>query len=254
MNRTPRGAAPTAVLVVLLSLLSGCGAASGERNTLTVLAAASLTESFREIGDEFSKRNPDVDIRFNFQGSSLLAEQIRQGSGGDVFASANTDMMSKVRRTGALAGDPRTFATNQLTIVVPPGNPAGVESFADLTNAETSLVVCAPRVPCGSATEEVESVSGVRLDPVSEESDVKDVLHKVVAGEADAGLVYVTDASSAGDEVKAIDFPASDEVTNEYPIARLAAAEHPELAGRFVEFVRGERGRRILGEYGFGAP
>ncbi|SDO99763.1 molybdate transport system substrate-binding protein [Actinopolyspora xinjiangensis] len=254
MNHARRGGGAVAVLTVLLSLVTGCGAGGSGQRTLTVLAAASLTESFRAIGDEFSRNNPGIDVRFNFQGSSLLAEQIRQGSGGDVFASANEEMMTKVRRADALAGQPRPFATNRLTVVVPPDNPAGVESFADLADPDTSVVVCAPRVPCGSATERVESASGVELSPVSEENDVKDVLHKVVAGEADAGLVYVTDAESAGDEVEVVDFPAADEVTNEYPIAELAASEHPELAERFVEFVRGERGREILDEYGFGAP
>lgn len=249
-----RGVATTlALLLTLLSSVVGCGARS-EGETLTVLAAASLTESFREIGDRFVEQNPEVDLRFNFQGSSMLAEQIRQGGQGDVFASANTGMMDKVRRAGAVARGPETFATNRLTVVTPPDDPAGIDSFADLARPGVSAVVCAPQVPCGSAAEGVERKSGVRLHPVSEEDDVKDVLHKVTSGEADAGLVYVTDAVSAGDEVRRVDIPEADQVTNEYPIATLDGGDGQRSARRFTDFVRGDEGREVLRRHGFGTP
>ncbi|WP_019855662.1 molybdate ABC transporter substrate-binding protein [Actinopolyspora mortivallis] len=255
MTRARARGFPLAVLLTAALVASGCGAGTRtEGTTLTVLAAASLTESFREMGERFERAHPDVEVRFNFQGSALLAERIRQGAGGDVFASADRAMMNRVVRAGAVAERPRTFATNRLTVVVPPSNPAGVRALSDLAAEDVSVVVCAPRVPCGAATERVETVSGVRLNPVSEENDVKDVLHKVEVGEADAGLVYVTDAEAAGDKVRTVDFPASERVTNEYPLATLEAAEHPDTAEAFVEFVRGDRGRRILREYGFGTP
>ncbi|MBA8826720.1 molybdate transport system substrate-binding protein [Saccharopolyspora lacisalsi] len=242
-------------LVLLLAVLTGCGQAGNQgRKELTVLAAASLMESFREIRDAFVAEHPDVGIDFDFQGSSLLAEQIRQGRPADVYASADARTMRKVVRSGRAAGDSKTFATNRLTIVVPPDNPAGVTSFADLAGPGEKVVTCAPQVPCGAATERVERVAGVRLSPVSEETDVKDVLNKVVAGEADAGLVYVTDAHAAGEQVRSIDFPASHEVLNTYPVVSLEDAADPELATEFMAFVRGPKGREILAEYGFGAP
>ncbi|WP_017973109.1 molybdate ABC transporter substrate-binding protein [Actinopolyspora halophila] len=253
MKESRRVVPPLALLLTLLSAVAGCGA-SAEDDTLTVLAAASLTESFREIGDRFAEQNPEVDLRFNFQGSSVLAEQIRQGGQGDVFASANTGMMDKVRRAGVVAHGPETFATNQLTVVTPPDDPAGIGSFADLARPGVSAVVCAPQVPCGSAAEGVERNSGVRLHPVSEEDDVKDVLHKVTSGEADAGLVYVTDAVAAGDEVRRVDIPEADQVTNEYPIATLGGENDQRQARRFTDFVRGAEGREVLRRHGFGTP
>ncbi len=252
-NMLTRAIIAVLAAVALLVPTTGCGANAQQERTLTVLAAASLTESFQEIAARFHERHPGVRVRFDFQGSSLLAEQIRQGRPAGVYASADTETMRKVVRAGA-AVQPRTFATNRLTIVVPPGNPAGITSFADLARPGQAVVVCAPQVPCGAAAEEVQRASGVRLTPVSEESDVKDVLHKVVAGEADAGLVYVTDARSAGNEVRAIDFPASRDAVNTYPIARLDGARAPEVASEFIRFVRGPVGSRILDEHGFGTP
>ncbi|RCW43601.1 molybdate transport system substrate-binding protein [Halopolyspora algeriensis] len=242
-------------LAVLLVLLTGCaGRDSGGGRTLTVLAAASLTEAFRDIGAKFSAEHPGVRVRFNFQGSTLLAEQIRQGRSADVYASADTRTMAKVVRAQAAAGQPRTFATNRLTIAVPAGNPAGIASLADLARPGPAVVVCAPQVPCGAATQDVERITGVRLSPVSEESNVKAVLNKVIAGEADAGLVYVTDARAAGEQVRAIDFPASKRAVHSYPAVVLKGADHPELAAEFARFLQGTQAREILGKYGFGTP
>ncbi|MDR7301520.1 molybdate ABC transporter substrate-binding protein [Haloactinomyces albus] len=253
-TRTTTAATTIAVVTALLAVLTGCSAGAQRKQTMTVLAAASLTESFGEVRDRFHDEHPDVRIRFDFQGSSLLAEQLRQGRRAGVYASANTETMQDVVRAGVVDGRSRTFATNRLTIVVPPGNPAGITSFADLARPNQAVVVCAPQVPCGAAAVQVQRETGVRLDPVSEESDVKDVLHKVVAGEADAGLVYVTDAHSAGDKVRSIGFPAAEQAINTYPIAKLETARHPRLAAEFLEFVRGPVGNRILEKYGFGTP
>ncbi|NYI81581.1 molybdate transport system substrate-binding protein [Saccharopolyspora hordei] len=237
--------------LLALVLLAGCGQAeTQQQRTLTVLAAASLTESFDELGARFTAEHPAVRVQFDYQGSATLAEQIQQGRPADVFASADEGNMAKVRD---LVGGPQTFATNRLTIVVPPGNPAGITSLADLAG-DHAVVVCAPQVPCGSATQRVAQAAGVRLAPVSEENDVKSVLNKVVAGEADAGLVYVTDAQAAGDRVQRIDFPESQQAVNTYPIATVNGAPEPELAAQFVDFARGPVGREILTHHGFGTP
>lgn len=237
-----------------LLVLASCGQSdSPGGQELTVLAAASLTESFDELGERFEQRHEGAEIRFDYQGSSTLAEQINRGRPGDVFASANEKNMAKVTDAGAAGGSPQTFATNRLTIAVPPGNPAGVRSLADLTR-DRSVVVCDAEVPCGSATEKVERAAGVAIDPVSEENDVKSVLRKVVAGEADAGLVYVSDARSAGDQVDTVDFPESGAAVNDYPISTLTGAAEPELAQQFTDFVRGPEGREVLERNGFETP
>jgi molybdate transport system substrate-binding protein len=238
--------------LIALVLLAGCGQAGAPpQRSLTVLAASSLTESFEELGNRFTAEHPDVRVQFDYQGSSTLAEQIKQGRQADVFASADTKNMDKVRD---LVGTPETFATNRLTIVVPPGNPAGITSLADLAAPGRTVVVCAPQVPCGAATQEVTRISGTQLKPVSEEDDVKSVLQKVVAGEADAGLVYVTDAQAAGEQVQEVDFPESQQVINTYPIATIKAAPQPQLAAEFMAFARGPVGREILAKHGFGTP
>ncbi|WP_406692930.1 molybdate ABC transporter substrate-binding protein [Saccharopolyspora sp. ID03-671] len=246
--------------MLALTLLAGCGQAQpgqevqpgqapAERKTVTVLAAASLTESFDELGKRFTAEHPDVEVRFDYQGSSTLAEQIKQGRPGDVFASADDKNMAKV---ADLVSSPQTFATNRLTLVVPPGNPGHVTSLHDLGGKK--LVVCAPQVPCGAATQKVARAAGVGLQPVSEENDVKQVLQKVVAGEADAGLVYVTDAEAAGDQVQVIDFPESPQVVNSYPIATVKDSQQPQAADEFVSFVRGPVGHEVLGAHGFDVP
>ncbi len=242
----------TALLAAVVVLAGGCAAHSGER-TLTVLAAASLTESFDEIGEQFEQQHPDVQVQFDYQGSSTLSEQIRQGRQADVFASADTENMDKVAQAGSVAGEPAVFAKNRLVIAVPKGNPAGISSLQDLSRPDPAVVTCSPEVPCGAATQRAAEHAGTRLQPDSEENDVKSVLRKVQSGSADAGLVYVTDARSAGDDVQAIDFPAAQEALNDYPIAGLNEAEHPELASEFLDFVRSRAGQEVLTEHGFGA-
>ena len=179
--------------------------------------------------------------------------QLTQGAPADVFASADTATMDKLAAANMVAGEPVNFASNTLTIVAAPGNPKQIQSFADLARPGLSVVVCAPQVPCGSATEKVEKGTGVALDPVSEESQVTDVLGKVTSGEADAGLVYVTDALGAGDKVAAVNFPESAEAVNTYPIAALEQSGQPELARRFIDLVTGEAGRKALQAAGFAA-
>jgi molybdate transport system substrate-binding protein len=241
---------------------AGADAGSGDPNTsatpteyrgsITVFAAASLTATFTELGRRFEELHPSAGIRFNFAGSSSLATQIIEGAPADVFASADTATMSEVRDAKLLAGAPVTFARNTLAIVVPPGNPASVASFADLARPGTRTVVCSPQVPCGAATAKVEVSSGIALAPVSEESSVTDVLGKVSSGEADAGIVYVTDVKAAGSHVESVPFPEAASVVNEYPIAPVAGGSARELAGAFIDFVTGASGRAVLAAAGFG--
>jgi molybdate transport system substrate-binding protein len=179
---------------------------------------------------------------------------LTQGAPADVFASADTKNIDKAAQADLLAGSPVNFASNTLTIVTAPGNPKKIASFKDLTQPGLSVVVCAPQVPCGSATATVEKATGVKLNPVSEESQVTDVLGKVTSGQADAGLVYVTDAQGAGDKVTAVAFPESSEAVNTYPIAVLKQSKNQDLAKKFVDLVTGEAGQKVLNAAGFAKP
>lgn len=245
-----------AVAAAAALVLAGCGGdgSSGPARTLTVSAAASLTDVFTELEQRFEADNPGVDVVMNAGASSDLAQQIVNGAPADVFASANIPQMDNVTEADLAEGEPEIFVTNQLTIVLPPGNPQGVESFADLADPDVALVVCAEQVPCGAATKEIQEGSGVTLMPVSEEPDVRSVLSQVTTGNADAGVVFVTDAISAGERIERIDFPESDTVISEYPIVALTGAQEPELAAMFVELVRSDEGRQVLEAGGFGTP
>ncbi|QLQ09685.1 MAG: molybdate ABC transporter substrate-binding protein [Nocardioidaceae bacterium] len=247
-----------ALTMMAVTALTGCGGddsdSSSEKQTLTVFAAASLTATFTELGEIFEDEHDNVEVVFNFGGSSDLVAQLQQGAPADVFASADTANMDKATGDDLVAGEPTIFATNTLQIATPPDNPAGITSFADLSKPGVRLVVCAPEVPCGAATVKVAESAEIELSPVSEEQSVTDVLGKVTAGEADAGLVYVTDVKGAGDKVNGIGFPESDAVVNSYPIAALTDAADADLAAAFVQLITGEKGRSVLEAAGFGAP
>ncbi len=211
-----------------------------------------MQSTFTELQQTFEAENPGTTITFNFAGSQALATQLNEGATADVFVSANDAQMKVVTDAGLADGDPIVFATNQLAIAVPPDNPAGITSFADLAAEGLKLVVCAPAVPCGAATEKVEAASGITLHPVSEEQAVTDVLSKVSTGEADAGLVYKTDIIAAGDAVKGIDFPESSEAVNNNPIVLLKAAPQPELGQAWIDLVLSPEGQKVFAEAGFG--
>jgi molybdate transport system substrate-binding protein len=230
---------------------SAASAAPAAPGTLTVFAAASLKATFTEIGTIFQQQNPGTTVTFNFAGSSDLVTQITAGAPADVFASADENNMNKATTAGVVAGTPVNFASNILTIVTQPGNPKGITGFADLAKTDLQVVICAPQVPCGSATKQVEANTGVALTPVSEESSVTDVLNKVQTGQADAGLVYVTDAKNAGDKVTEVPFPEAAAVVNVYPIAALTGATQPGLATQFIELVTGPDGQQVLKDAGF---
>lgn len=244
-----------ATALAVLTLLAGCGANSKESaDTITVFAAASLKTAFTEIGEQFKTDNPGTSVEFSFAGSSDLVTQLTQGADADVFASADTRNMDKAVDAGLLYGRELNFATNTLTIVVAPGNPKGIKSFQDLAKPGLDVVVCAPPVPCGGATQKIEEATRVKLAPVSEESSVTDVLNKVTTGQADAGVVYVTDAAGAGDKVAEVAFPEAARAVNIYPIAVLKGSRHQELAKKFVDLVTGESGQKVLGKEGFAKP
>ncbi len=227
------------------------GGSGGEAKTLTVFAAASLTESFTALGKQFEAAHPGVTVKFSFAGSSGLVQQLTNGAKADVFASADQATMDKATQGGVIDGQPTVFATNKLAIAVAPGNPKSIKSFSDLTKSGLKVVVCAQQVPCGSAAKKVEDSTKVTLKPASEEQDVKSVLAKVQSGDADAGLVYVTDATSAAGKVDKVDFPEAGQATNSYPIAVVKGSAQAELAKQFDDFVLGE-GKAELSKVGFG--
>lgn len=217
-----------------------------------MFAAASLTKTFTALGKAFEAEHPGTTIVFSFAGSSDLVTQITGGAPADVFASADEANMTKLTDQDLIDGAPELFATNVLQIAVPAGNPAGVTSLEDLADPSITTVVCAPQVPCGAATERVEAAAGVTIPAVSEESSVTDVLGKVTSGQADAGLVYVTDVVGSSGAVEGVDFPESADAVNTYPIGLVADASNTEVAQAFIDYVLSAEGQEVLADAGFG--
>ncbi|MGY1616009.1 molybdate ABC transporter substrate-binding protein [Geodermatophilus sp. SYSU D00691] len=259
----------SALLVAALLTLSACGSSAADTGsgttdptaqddalsgTLTVFAAASLTDVFGELGDQLMAENPQLEVRFNFAGSSQLATQVTQGAPADVFASANQAQMTVVTDAGRAEGDPTVFTQNVLEIAVPAGNPAGVTGLADFADPDLTLAVCAPEVPCGAAAEQVFELAGVDARPDTQEEDVKAALNKVQLGEVDAALVYATDVVAAGDAVEGIAFPEAEQAVNDYPVCVLADAPNAGAAQAFVDLVLSDEGRQALEDAGFRTP
>lgn len=252
------------VSLMLATDLTGCSgkppsashsSSSGQPSpTIVVFAAASLKPTFTRLAGKFKSENPGATIDFDFAGSSELATQLTQGATADVFASADSAQMDTVVKAGLTTSGPVNFASNTLVIVTAPGDPKQIHSFADLTKPGLNVVVCQQPVPCGAATQRIEDDTGVHLNPVSEEPAVSDVLTKVTSGEADAGLVYVTDAFNAGNKVATIRFPESAGAINVYPIAVLKHASEPAQAQKFVDLVTGGTGQEVLSQAGFAKP
>ncbi|WP_258059031.1 molybdate ABC transporter substrate-binding protein [Arthrobacter sp. B1805] len=222
--------------------------------SITVFAAASLTAPFTELAGQFEAAYPGSQVTLNFAGSSDLVGQLSEGAPADVFASADEESMAKVAEADLLADEPVAFATNTLQLAVPSDNPAGITSLEDAARPGVKVVVCAERVPCGALAARLQAAADVDLVPVSEESSVTDVLGKVTSGQADAGLVYVTDVRTAGAAVRGIGIREAGSAVNTYPIAALADSASPATAQEFVEFASGPVGRAVLGAAGFGAP
>ncbi len=237
------------VALLASTSLASCNP-DAEAKVLTVFAAASLNEVFVDIAEDFEAEHDGVEVKFSFAGSADLVSQLESGAPARVFASANEEQMERAVELDVIAGAGVLFASNTLTLVTPADNPAGITSLEDA--ATSSLVICAPQVPCGAATEKMADHAGIELQPVSEENSVTDVLGKVTSGQADAGLVYVTDAIRAGDNVTVIDIPEADAVVNMYPIAAVGAQDR--LAQEFVDFVMSDAAQEKLRAAGFGSP
>jgi molybdate transport system substrate-binding protein len=244
-----------ALALALVLPLAACGngddgATADAKAELTVLAAASLTDVFDQLASPFEEEH-DATVIFSFGSSTDLAEQVADGAPGDVLATADSTSMRLAEDAG-VTGDVETFATNVLTIVVPKGNPAGIETLDDL--ADATWVRCADEVPCGKVALAVLDANQVTAEPASLEEDVRSTLDKVVSGEADAGLVYATDAVAAGDDVEAIEIPGAEDDLTSYYVATLEQSEDGTLAAGWVAWVTSEQGRQILADAGFGAP
>ena len=231
------------------------GAATPHRpseQSIVVFAASSLTEVADQIADAVRQEAPGADITMVYAGSSDLASQLLEGAPADIFLSANERQADAVVDGLGLA-TPEVFATNTLTIAVPAGNPAHVTGLADLENGAVSTVVCAPQVPCGAATAQVARRQGVTLTPVSEESSVTDVLGKVSSGQADAGVVYLTDIARA-QNVDQVAIDGAQAVVNRYVAVTVSDGTNAELAALYLNFLTGPRGQAILADAGFGTP
>ena len=222
--------------------------------TVTVLAAASLTEVYGDLATQFEELHPNVTITQSFGGSSALAAQIVQGAPADLFATANEATMKTVTDASLTDETPILYATNVLTLVVPPSNPAGVKTIADLADPAVKVALCDKTVPCGSAAIALLAAENLKVTPVTLETDVKAVLTKVEIDEVDAGLVYVTDAKTAGDKVKQIPVPDAANVINEYPIALLKNSTNKTAAKAFEQFILSKTGLAALKKAGFGTP
>lgn len=255
-----RKSLPVAVLAAATLALAACGGSSeaetnsgeGLSGEITVFAAASLTDSFSTLGKAFEAENPGTTVTFSFAASSALAEQITSGAPADVFASAATKNMDQVVAAG-IATAPVTFANNTMEIAVPADNPAQVKSLDDLTKPDVKVVLCAEEVPCGVSARTVFQNAGIKVTPVSNEADVKSTLSKITLGEADAGLVYVTDVRAAGDQVTGVEIPDDVNAGTAYPIATLKSSKNAELAKAFEDYVLSDAGTRELQAAGFAA-
>jgi molybdate transport system substrate-binding protein len=223
------------------------GAAAGN---LTVLAAASLSESFKELGTAFEAKHPGSKVTFSFDASSALATQANNGAPADLFASADQANMKKVTDAGN-AQDPKVFAHNKLAIIVAKGNPKKVTGLADF--AKISFVLCAPEVPCGKYGAQALSQAGVKATPKSLETNVKAVVTKVTSGAADAGIGYVTDAKAAAASAEGVEIPDAQNVIAEYPIAVLKQSTNANLAYAFLDFILSPDAQAVLARYGFAA-
>jgi molybdate transport system substrate-binding protein len=258
MRRTPtRLAALLAVAALALAACgggdddSGGGSGAAAPGEIKVFAAASLTAAFTRLGEQYSAANGGAKVTFNVAGSQALATQIQQAAPADVFASADIPNMDKLKD---LVGTPQNFASNQLQIVVEQGNPKNVQGLDDLADPDLKVVLAAPEVPAGKYAAEALGKAEVTVKPVSQEDNVKAVVTKVSLGEADAGIVYVTDVTAGGDKVEGVDIPEDQNVTATYPMATVKASKAPEAAQAFMDLVLSAEGQQVLKEHGFLPP
>ena len=249
-----RVAVITAIALSLPTCASPNSTVTPQVRDINVYAAASLTDAFTKAGDEFAKSDIRVRFNFNFGSSSTLATQITNGAPADIFASADEASMQKIVDAKLNVRTPSLFATNRLAIAVAAGNPKLVASLADLARPGLVVVLAAPTVPAGKYALDSLAKAGVRVSPASQELDVRSVLNKVALGEADAGIVYVTDVLSAGARVGSIAIPEEQQVIAGYPIAVTREAKNPDLAKAFIDYLLSDNGQRLLAGFGFSRP
>lgn len=248
-------AAAVAVLLAACSSSPNHASASGKPSgSLVVFAATSLTDAFNKIGAGFEKANPGVTVKFNYNGSSSLATSINQGAPADVFASAAPANMKTVTDAGDASGTPQTFTRNTAEIMVGKGNPEDITSVKSLASSKIKVVVCAPEVPCGALAEDVFKNAGVTVKPVSEETNVGGVVTKVTLGEADAGIVYVTDVKENQSKASGVPIPADQNEITKYPIVQVKGAPNATAAKAFISYVLGSDGQKVLASFGFMPP
>ncbi len=264
MQRTAIAIAATAIALALSGALvvGACGSSAKPsdatsarlRGSITVFAASSLTDAFTKLGTDFERAHPGTSVKFSFGASSALEQQIDQGAPADVFAAADDATARKLTAAGELAGSPTTFARNRLAIAVEPGNPKHIASLADLARPDVVLVLCADAVPCGKFAAQALAKAHVSVSPASKEENVKAVLSKVTLGEADAGIVYVTDVKGAGDRVSGVTIPSPQNVVATYPIGIVKGAGNRAVANAFRAYVTSTRARQTLRDFGFLSP
>lgn len=234
------------IVLALLLPLAGCG---GGDTTITVLAASSLTGTFTELAEQFEKDHDGVHVRLVFDSSTDLAQQAVDGAPADVLATADVETMYAANN--ALDSGSQVFAANTMVLVTPADNPAGISGFADIDSDDATYVVCVRTAPCGRIAATLLAENDVAVPPASLEVDVKAVLAKVTSGEADAGIVYASDAAAAGDQVRTFEIPKADVEVTTYPIATLKQSEHPDLAQEFVDLVMSDTGQQVFTDAGF---
>ena len=254
-------------LVLVLTVATGLGARCGDdkpkaaastttraqaamTGNLTVLAAASLSESFKELGAAFEAKHPGSKVTFSFDASSALATQANGGAPADLFASADQANMKKVTDAGNATGA-KVFAHNKLAIIVAKGNPKKITSLTDFDKPKVTFVLCAVEVPCGKYGAQALSTAGVKAQPKSLEANVKAVVTKVTTGQVDAGIGYVTDAKAAAATADGLEIPDKENVVAEYPMAVLKQSANSNLAYAFLDYVLGAEAQAVLAKYGF---
>lgn len=244
-----------AALALVLTLAACGGGTQGEDRTgrLTVLAAASLTGAFTQLAEAFEAEHPGVEVELAFGSSTTLAQQAAEGAPGDVLATADLAALDLAGEAVDADATVRGFVRNSLVLVTPPDDPAGIDELQDLAEEDVDFVTCVDTAPCGRVAAALLAEAGVTTDPASEEVDVKAVLARVTAGEADAGLVYATDAVAARDAVRRVDLPELASTTTDYAVGPLVDGDR-DLAADFLALVGSDEGRRILEDAGFVVP
>lgn len=256
MRRTPRTLIPVIALLSLVGVSCGSDSNTAARTSgdVVVFAGSSLTEAFNEMATAFKVDNPDANVTFNFAGSGDLVTQITEGASVDVFVSADDSNMKKLTDAGESVGDPVSIAKNTMEIIVEKGNPKAVTGVADLAKPDLIVVLCANTVPCGKNAAAVLENAGVTATPKSLEDKVKGVVTKVSAGEADAGIVFVTDVNSAKGTADGVEIPVDINVISNYPMVLTKESANPDAGKAFMAFVSSDAGQAILTKYGFLAP